>query len=228
MKKTILSVTAHPDDEVLGFGATAKKLSMSGHQVYNCFLSGNAEERGLRPNIVDFHNDIQAAQILLGCQPAILGTYPNLALNTIPHKDIVQYIESIIEKIKPDYIFTHHPNDLNNDHYHVSIACQAASRLFQRKSVKRINGFYYMEILSSTDWAFSTSNHNFKPNVFYEVGEDILDIKIKALSIYRDVMREYPHSRSKETIKGLATIRGSQSGLIYAEAFESAFQLLNI
>ena len=43
---------------------------------------------------------------------------------------------------------------------------------------------------------------------------------MNALSMYRGVMRPYPHPRSAEFIEGLAACRGGQCGLIYAEAFE--------
>ena len=46
------------------------------------------------------------------------------------------------------------------------------------------------------------------------------DAKIKALSMYRGVMRPYPHPRSAEYITGLAAVRGGQWGVNYAEAFE--------
>lgn len=47
-----------------------------------------------------------------------------------------------------------------------------------------------------------------------------MDAKIRALSVYRGVMRPYPHPRSVEAIEGLAAHRGSQVGCNYAEAFE--------
>ena len=47
-----------------------------------------------------------------------------------------------------------------------------------------------------------------------------MDAKIKALSMYRGVMRPYPHPRSAEYIAGLAAVRGGQWGCNYAEAFE--------
>lgn len=37
-------------------------------------------------------------------------------------------------------------------------------------------------------------------------------------------MRDYPHPRSSEALAGLATYRGGQAGMKYAEAFESAFR----
>ena len=53
-----------------------------------------------------------------------------------------------------------------------------------------------------------------------EVGKEGVDAKVKALSMYRGVMRPYPHPRSAEYITGLAAMRGGQWGQEYAEAFE--------
>ncbi|GAA3931758.1 PIG-L family deacetylase [Chitinophaga oryziterrae] len=224
----ILSVTAHPDDEVLGFGASAAKFASNGSKVYNCILSGDVDARRHRPDLTELYNDACKAQYILGCEPPILGTFPNIKFNTVPHLEMVQFIEKVIEEVQPDYIFTHHPYDLNNDHYHVSKACQAASRLFQRKPVKRIKGLYFMEVLSSTDWSFPVDGNNFQPNAFVEIGQDFLAKKLKALEAYRGVMRPYPHPRSVEVVKGIAAYRGGQSGTNYAEAFQCVFQLLDI
>lgn len=225
MKKIILSITAHPDDEVLGFGGTAAKLGADGHTVVNCILSGEVDVRRHRPKISELNNHIRDAQSLMNCKEAILGGFPNIRFNTVPHIELVQFIEQVIENVKPDYIFTHHPYDLNDDHYHVSKACQVAARLFQRKPVKRILGLYFMEILSSTDWAFPVNNNQFQANTFFEIGEQYLETKINALKLYKGVMRDYPHPRSEEVLKGLASYRGAQSGLKYAEAFQAVFQL---
>ena len=47
-----------------------------------------------------------------------------------------------------------------------------------------------------------------------------VEAKCKALSMYRGVMRPYPHPRSAEYIEGLAAYRGGQWGMEFAEAFE--------
>lgn len=228
MKKIILSVTAHPDDETLGFGGSAAKFISQGHKVYNCILSGNADARRNRPETEELIADTFAAQKILGCEDPIMGSFPNIKFNTVPHLELVQYIEKVIEDVQPDYIFTHYPYDLNNDHYHVSKACQAASRLFQRKETKRIKGIYFMEVLSSTDWAFPVGGNSFQPNTFVEIGKEFLEIKLNALAAYRGVMRPYPHSRSTEALTGIAAYRGGQSGSNYAEAFQCIFQFIDI
>jgi LmbE family N-acetylglucosaminyl deacetylase len=219
-----LTVTAHPDDEVLGFGGTCYQLAKQGHKIYNLILSGNVEARSFRPDINELINDTNEAQKIIGAEPPILGDFPNIKFNTVPHLDLVQFIEKNIEELSPDFIITHHPYDLNNDHYHASKACQAASRLFQRKDVKPIKGLYFMEILSSTDWAFPVNNQNFQPNTFIEIGLEGIEAKIASLYAYKGIMRKYPHPRSDESLKSLAILRGSQAGLNYAESFQSVFQ----
>lgn len=228
MKYKYLTVTAHPDDEILGFGGTAYALSQQGNEVSNCILSGKVEVRAHRPDIEELNQHISTAQELVGALPAVLGPFPNIKFNTVPHIELVQFIEQEIDKFNPDYIFTHHPGDLNNDHYHVSIACQAASRLHQRRSQKPLKGLYLMEILSSTDWSFPGGSDQFQANTFFEIGEEGLDRKMRALEAYKGVMRDYPHPRSNEAVKGLAAYRGGQCGLKYAEAFQAIFQTYEI
>ena len=77
-----------------------------------------------------------------------------------------------------------------------------------------------MEVPSCSEWAINNAMNLFRPNCFVEVGEDAVEAKIKALGMYRGVMRPYPHPRSAEYIKGLAAVRGSQWGQNYSEAFE--------
>lgn len=223
----ILSVTAHPDDEALGFGGTAAKFASMGAKIHNCIMSGNVNARQHRPDVEELIKHTLASQKIMGAQEPILGVFPNIEFNTVPHLKLVQFIENVIERVQPDYIFTHHPYDLNNDHYHVSKACQAATRLSQRKPVKPVKGLFFMEVPSSTDWAFSVDSNSFQPNTFIEIGEHFLEIKISAIDAYKGVMRPYPHPRSREALTGLAAYRGGQSGLMYAEAFQLVYQIIS-
>ena len=220
-----LLVVAHPDDEVLGAGATIAKLVTEGHNVDVCVMCSNAQARNMRPSDSELNDDMHNCLSVLGVNKIFKGDFPNIKMNNSDHLELVKFIESAIVVCQPDVIITHHACDTNNDHLHTSLACQAAFRIFQRKSdFKPISELWYMETLSSTDWAVNTAMNTFNPNLFVEIGRGGVQKKIAALSLYRDVMRPYPHPRSEESILGLAAYRGSQSGCCYAEAFECAFR----
>ena len=215
-----LLVVAHPDDEVLGAGALIHTKSKE--DCFDvCIMCTEAKARAFRPQDEELENDIETALKSLGVGNIYEGAFPNIEMNNEPHLKLVQFIEKAIVESQPDIVITHHACDTNNDHLHTSLACQAAIRLFQRrKEVKPLQEFWFMEVLSSTEWAVNSSLNKFNPNVYVEVGEEGINAKVKALSMYRGVMRPYPHPRSEGAIKGLAAYRGAQSGCNYAEAFE--------
>jgi LmbE family N-acetylglucosaminyl deacetylase len=220
-----LIVVAHPDDEVLGAGATMYKLSQEGHHVDVCILSGEVEARNGRPEIEELHQDVESSMSVLGVRTIYKAGFPNIKFNNVNHLELVQFIEKVLVESQADVVFTHHPADTNNDHLHTSLSCQAAIRLFQRNpDVKPIRELLFMEVPSATEWSVNTSMNAFRPNTFVEVGKEAIRKKIYALSLYRGVMRPYPHPRSDEVLEGLAAYRGGQSGMVYAEAFESVFR----
>jgi LmbE family N-acetylglucosaminyl deacetylase len=168
------------------------------------------------------------AQGILGLGEPVLGDFPNIKLNTVPHLELVQFIEVAILQTDADVLFTHHPSDLNDDHVQTSRACQAAARLSQRRGdVPPLRALYFMEILSSTEWTFGAGGEQFRAETFCEIGEELLQKKLDALACYRGVLREYPHPRSKEVVRALATLRGSQAGVQLAEAFQAPFRLFS-
>ena len=191
-----LVVVAHPDDEVLGAGATIHKLISEGHNVAVAIMVSQAAARkALSSTLSD--DEAKALSIIGSC----------------------------IEDWNAEVIITHHPSDTNNDHIQTSYAVQAACRLFQRRdNLTALKEVLYMEVLSSTEWSLDTSANRFTPNYFVEVGKEGVELKLKALSEYKGVMRPYPHPRSNEALEGLAAYRGVQAGCNYAEAFECAFR----
>ena len=216
-----LIVVAHPDDEVLGAGASIYKWTRQGDTVDVCILCSEVKARVLRPEDDELDEDISKAVSLIGISKRYKGVFPNIEMNTVPHLRLVQFIEETIVDSKPDIVITHHPADTNNDHMQTSMACQEAVRIFQRRpDVRRIKEFWYMEVPSCTEWGINSAMNQFHPNCYVEVGKEGLDAMIKALSFYRGVMRPYPHPRSTEYIRGLAAIRGGEWGLDYAEAFD--------
>lgn len=218
-----LVVVAHPDDEVLGAGATICKLVKQGHKVAVATMANHA---AARVNLSDtLKNDQEKALSLLGVEKSYTSDFPNIRMNVVPHIELVQFVESCILDWRAEAIITHHPADTNNDHVMTSHAVQAAMRIYQRRDdiTTRIKRFFYMEVLSATEWALDSSSNRFLPNFFVEVGKEGIENKLAALFAYKGVMREYPHPRSREAIEGLAAYRGAQAGCNYAESFENVF-----
>ena len=217
-----LVVVAHPDDEVLGAGATIRKLVEDHHEVAVCVMVGKA---AARKNLSDTLQDDEAEALRqLGVTKVYHADFPNIKMNTTPHLELVQFVESCIADFGAEALITHHPSDTNNDHVMTSYAVQAASRLFQRRDdIPALKLLMYMEVLSSTEWALDSSANRFTPNFFVEIGKNGVEAKLEALRAYKGVMRPYPHPRSDEAIMGLAAYRGAQAGCHYAEAFECVF-----
>lgn len=225
MKKVNLVVVAHPDDEILGFGGTGAILVERGEVVQPIILCGNVDVRTNRPSDSELYDDMIAANTVLGFSKPILGSFPNIRMNTVDHLDIVRYIESQLKIFQPCRIFTHHPSDLNDDHMQVSRACQVATRFFQRQSFSSpYRSLHFMEVLSSSDWCFPGAVSVFEPNLFVDI-ESSMDRKLLALSKYRNVMRPKPHPRSEHVLRGHAAYRGGQASANYAEAFQTVYHL---
>ncbi|GBF33838.1 hypothetical protein DCCM_2949 [Desulfocucumis palustris] len=201
------------------------KLAQAGHEVNVCIISGEVNARNNRPGTVELHEDVNSSMNILGVKRVIKGDFSNIELNIVPHLKLVQFIEKAIIETKAEIVITHHPADLNNDHLHTSLSCQAAVRLFQRRDdVLPLKELLFMEVPSATEWGLNAAMQKFFPNTFFEVTEEGVYKKIEALAQYRGVMRDYPHPRSFEAIKGLATYRGGQAGMVYAEAFQCVFR----
>ena len=217
-----LVVVAHPDDEVLGAGATIHKLIKEGHKVAVAIMVSQAAAR--KDLSSTLASDEAEAMKIMGVEKTYHADFPNIKMNTVPHLELVQFVENCIEDWEADAIITHHPADTNNDHVQTSYAVQAASRLFQRRpNMPSLKQLLYMEVPSSTEWSFDSSANRCSPNYYVEIGREGVDVKVKALSAYKGVMRPYPHPRSKEALEGLAAYRGVQAGCNYAEAFEVVF-----
>lgn len=217
-----LVVVAHPDDEALGAGATIHKLVKEGNEVAVATMANHAAARAnISTTLAD---DQKKAFEIMGVKKSYAADFPNIKMNTVPHLDLVQFVEKCIEDFGAEAIITHHPSDINVDHVETSRAALAAVRIAQRKEgLSALKLVLLMEIMSSTEWSLDSSVKKFNPNYFVEIGKDGLGLKLKALYAYKGIMRSYPHPRSNEAIEGLAAFRGGQAGCNYAEAFECVF-----
>ena len=163
MDKVVLVVAAHPDDEVLGCGGTIARHSDAGDIVHILFMSDGVLSR-INRNINEIDQRKNAAKkvsLILGAESPRFLNYADNCMDATPFLDIVQSLEQIIKEVGPDVIYTHHLGDLNIDHQLTHKAVMTACRPFPGSLIREI---YSFEILSSTDWASSSSRNLFIPN----------------------------------------------------------------
>ena len=215
MNRTVAVVAAHPDDEVLGCGGTLARHIAKGDTVYVLFLADGVTSRDASADS-NFRNQaaLSAAKTLGINTPQFLN-FPDNALDTIPLLKVIQAVENVIDKIRPDIIYTHHGGDLNIDHEITHRAVMTACRPVPGQFVTSIYGF---EVLSSTEWGSPDKSIPFNPTHFVSIN-NFLEAKLSMLKCYSDEMREFPHARSFESVEYLARLRGCQVGLKAAEAF---------
>ena len=77
---------------------------------------------------------------------------------------------------------------------------------------------YAYETLSETNWNAPYITPGFAPNTFVDIS-DQLETKISALEAFSSQLRSFPHERSVESARALATMRGSTVSCRAAEAF---------
>jgi len=208
----ILVLCAHPDDETLGLGGTINMHIKQKDSVFVlCFSHGQFDRDESEKGILMRENQAKAAFKILGIRNFKFMRYPDQRLDSIPLTKLSKDIEMIIRKIKPNIVYTHFWDDMNQDHKRVFEASLIATRQTPNSSVSELICY---EIPSSTDWGKRT----FLPNYFVNITKTI-DKKLNALKKYKDEIAKYPHPRSIEAVRYRAAYWGSTVGKNYAEAF---------
>lgn len=220
--ESVLVVAAHPDDEILGCGGTISRLAREGHEVRIAILAEGMSSRYAqredadRQQLQHLHARAQQAADKIGAKELVLCKLPDNRLDTVPLLEVVKTVEDLVARFRPQTIYTHHPGDLNIDHGIVHRAVLTATRPMSAQSVLDV---YAFEVPSSTEWAFQRFEPSFRPNVFVDIA-DSLETKIAALACYDTETRPFPHPRSAEALRAIATRWGSAVGLQAVEAFE--------
>ena len=202
----ILVIAPHPDDEVLGMGGTIKKLSKK-NKIILCVVSEGATAQYKDKKMIKVRRDsCKKTAKILGISQTIFLDYPDMRLN-LSHLDINKKLEEIVEKYRPEIVYTAPKNDLNLDHQIVFNSTLVACR--PKSGVKQILCY---EIQGNTKVPFA-------PNVFENIEKEF-PYKIKGFKMYESEIEEFPNPRSITAIENLAIQRGVESGTKKAEAFE--------
>ena len=205
-KATILAIGAHPDDIEFGCGGTIIKYTEGGHRLFLQIMT----EGGSGADTATRAREQEASKAILGAEAIFWGGYQDTHLQV--DVELIGKIESVIRKIKPDFIFCHHPDDTHQDHRHLTQAVMSATRYIR-------NVLFYE----------GPTTQNFKPHIFVDIA-DTLDKKINALQAHRSqVMKTNIEDLSiVEVARSSANFRGIQGRVKFAEAFHSLRLFINI
>lgn len=222
--KKIMVVVAHPDDELLGLGASMNRLiteyNVTGHLIILgegiTSRSDTRDTKAWEEQLRIHKRNIENARTKIGYQSVSVYDLPDNRFDTVALLDIIKIIEKEKDAFQPEYIFTHHGGDVNIDHQLTFNAVITACRPLQAETT---HGIITFETPSGTEWRASTDPKHFIPNFYIEVQESHLNAKISAMECYEFERRAFPHPRSAEALRVVSQRLGIIVGVNYAEAF---------
>jgi len=192
----VLCFGAHPDDVEAGMGATVRRYTREGHQVYilsACVPDGLASRR----------QEAAKAAAILGAS----SLYLNLPLEQVsPDIRLITQLDAVAQRIQPDAIYTHWVHDSHQDHRAVANAAISVARTNQCS-------VYMYELIPS-----GIVPEAFRAQRYVDVTEQFA-FKIESIRAHQTQLARIgkPWPRG---LDGLAAFRGFQIGVRYAEAFE--------
>ena len=212
-----LIVVAHSGDEILGCGGTIQKLVKSGAGGSICVLDGKRSygERNAEETLPDHRMALSS----FGINSDNLWKLERRR-DTQSFSSLVSFIEKCMVENNIDSIITYHPAVGDRERREACRATQKASQLYKRNNdVRPLVSLMYMEFPSSTDISLDPTVRWFSPNFYVTLSKEMLEKKEKAITL----MSGMDAVTSAETIRGVAAMRGAQSGSVYSEAFESVY-----
>ncbi len=208
----VVVIIAHPDDEVLGCGATLARLVDEGHEVRVLLTLRRSDPRGMAnwPRIVADFTD--------AC--AVLGVMPVIADPLLEERAADVDLRELIDLVRPqvewsETVFTHWPGDVHQVHRSVSRAVEIATRPFRAR-----RNVYLFEVATSTDQAFV---QHFSAQMFVTVDAGQVERVLAAMACYST---EDAPGRSLQDVRRRLEHRGAQIGVPHAEAFVVARQFV--
>ena len=221
----VLIIAAHADDETLGCGGTISKLRKIDIDCHVHVVTGHG--KGKHPlfdkNIFEnIKKEFKKANLYIGGPKYSFGNLPAAMLNDIPTHFVNDEIKKIIDKIKPNTIFIPSRNDLHLDHKIVNYASRVACRPYLKNN-SYLTSIIEYEVPSETNIYHDHIDDLFTPNLYIDITKNIQN-KINAFSEYKSQIQELNQPRSISGINALASFRGINIGVEFAESFNIIFK----
>jgi LmbE family N-acetylglucosaminyl deacetylase len=202
MFSRILVLAPHTDDGEFGCGGSISRWVGEGQEVYYAAFSSARKSvpAGMPKDILE--KEIREATRVLGIPTGnlILFNYPVREFPTY-RQEILEEMVGLGKKFNPELVLLPSTNDTHQDHQTIS---QEGFRAFKKTSM--------------IGYEMPYNNLNFSTNLFVVLEEEHVSKKVQALKCYQSQASKI--YATSDFIMSLATVRGTQIGVKYAEAFE--------
>lgn len=174
----VLVIAPHPDDEVLGCGATIAKYAALGDDVYVAVVTKGTSPMYSEKLIAQTRKECLLADSYLGIKETIFMDFPAARMEEVPRHEMNSKFIEIIQKLKPEVVYIPHRGDMQLDHKLIVDAAMVALRPKYEHVAGKICAY---ETLSETGWDIPNTINDFIPNIYNDIS-DFLEKKMKALS----------------------------------------------
>jgi LmbE family N-acetylglucosaminyl deacetylase len=212
MKNKALIVAVHPDDETFGCGGTLLKHKENGDEIHWLICTSIDENHS--------YYEQREKEIAQVSSMYNFNSVHNLRLKSTQvdeysMSDLISKISKVINSVQPNIVYLPFKGDVHSDHRMIFEASYSCTKVFRYPFIKSI---YMIETLSETEFAPSTKEDCFIPNVFVDISK-YLEEKVEIIEVFESEISDHPFPRSERNLRALATLRGATSGCEYAESF---------
>lgn len=217
MRKRVLVVAPHPDDETLGCAGTLLAMKDKGYDVYWLIVTSMTNGKKFsKARIAKREHEINSVNKMFGFKEYINMHFPTAEMDQVSDGYLIERLSEVYKDVKPNIIFIPNGTDVHTDHQIIFRACISCSKWFRYKFIEKVLVY---ETVSETNFNIAQNVLPFRPNIYVDI-EEYLDKKVEIMKIYESELKAFPFPRSEKAIRSLAYIRGSESGFHAAEAFE--------
>lgn len=202
----VLAIGSHPDDIEFGCGGTLIRYAQKGHDVY--LYVATPGEYGGDPEVRK-KEQMESARVI-GAREVFWGGFQDTELPLT--RDLIESVEGVIKKIRPNLIFAHYSDDTHQDHRHLAQATLSATRY--------IPNFLFYE---------GPTTQNFAPTFYVDI-QPVLERKLACLEAHRSQVTKtnIQDLTVLESAVSCANFRGIQGRVKYAEGFQVLRFVLNV
>ena len=166
MKKKILIIAPHPDDETLGCGGTILRHVDCSDDVYWLIATRMHENSGFSKSSIE-KREKQIDQVCkkYKFKSKIQLQFEATKLDTYSFSSLLERFNEKIDDIKPSIIYLPFQNDVHSDHRITFQTVMSCTKQFRKKYITSIRAY---ETLSETEFNLDNSS-GFKPNLFINI-----------------------------------------------------------